>query len=125
MFFFFFSLEDSGTVLFHLQDVSICPPNETVPLLLNLSFTINFGSNLLITGKSSSGKTSIFRVIKGLWPVQSGNIMRRLPFIPSEVFFLPQHSLLSDGTLLDQIVYPLELPKGLKLKDEDKIAILR
>lgn len=122
---FFFSLEDPGAVLFHLQDVTICPPNESVPLLLNLSFTVNFGSNLLITGKSSSGKTSIFRVIKGLWPVQSGNIMRCLPFIPSEVFFLPQHSLLSDGTLLDQIVYPLELPKGLKLKDEDTIVILR
>lgn len=86
---------------------------------------INFGSNLLIAGKSSGGKTSIFRVIKGLWSPESGNVIRRLPFMTSAVFFLPQRSLLSDGSLLEQIVYPLEIPKLTRLKEEDINTILR
>lgn len=111
--------------MFELDDVTICPPNETTPLVTNLHLNISLGSNLLITGKSSSGKTSIFRVIKGLWPVYSGHITRRLPFLPSTVFFLPQRPVLSDGSLLQLIVYPLDLPKCFRLNDQDTETILR
>ncbi|KFM71989.1 ATP-binding cassette sub-family D member 4, partial [Stegodyphus mimosarum] len=115
---------DSQVPVIELNNVTFCAPRETKPLISDISLEIFIGKNLLITGKSSSGKTSLFRIIKGLWPIDEGTITRRLPFQPSSVFFLPQRSLLSDGTLLEQIVYPLELPRFLKPHHEDIDLIL-
>ncbi|XP_054710702.1 lysosomal cobalamin transporter ABCD4-like [Uloborus diversus] len=114
---------DCNDSVIELKDVTFCAPKESKPLIANISLQIKLNSNLLITGKSGSGKTSLFRIVKGLWPVRSGSVIKKLPFQPSTIFFLPQRSLLSDGTLMEQIVYPLILPKHLKLSEEDLIFI--
>ncbi|KAG8177047.1 hypothetical protein JTE90_006523 [Oedothorax gibbosus] len=107
-----------------LQNVTFSPPRESKALITNLNIQIEIGSNLLITGKSSSGKTSLFRVIKGLWPIQEGSISRALPFLPSVMFVLPQHPLLSDGPLIEQIVYPLDLARNVRPRDEELEKLL-
>ncbi|GIY75935.1 lysosomal cobalamin transporter ABCD4 [Caerostris darwini] len=115
---------DTSDPVIELQNVTFCAPRDSKILVSNISLQLSFGNNLLITGKSSSGKTSLFRVIKGLWPIEEGKITRKLPFQPSLIFFLPQHPLLTDGSLFEQIVYPLELAKDTKPKDEDIDSIL-
>lgn len=57
---------------------------------------------MLITGPSGCGKTSLFRCIKGLWSSYDGEIICS----NQNFFFLPQTSYFTDGSLMDQIVYP-------------------
>lgn len=74
------------------------------PLLTDIKFSLNQGDRLLVTGKSGSGKTSLLRVLAGLWTHHStGTIClpkhERLMFVPQSVY-LPK------GTLSDALHYP-------------------
>jgi ABC-type uncharacterized transport system fused permease/ATPase subunit len=57
----------------------------------------------MITGATGCGKTAIFRIIFGLWPLYSGNITS---LTPDQLFYVPERPYLVMGDLKDQIVYP-------------------
>jgi len=98
---------DNDTI-FKLSCVSYAPPNCTDPLVKDLELEITQGKNILITGSTGSGKSSLFRILSGIWSPISGEVMRFLPFSPKAVFFLPQKTFVTDGTLRQQITYPHE-----------------
>jgi ATP-binding cassette subfamily D (ALD) long-chain fatty acid import protein len=68
-------------------------------LIKKLTVSVRKGEHLLITGPNGSGKTSVARVLAGLWPVFEGVVRRPAD---EDIFFLPQRPYLSAGSLRDQ-----------------------
>ena len=64
---------------------------------------IKHGEKVLVKGRTGAGKTTVFRVISGIWPFGEGEVI--LPK-GKKVIVLPQKPYFPIGTLADAITYP-------------------
>lgn len=86
------------------SDVDIVSPSCDV-MARKLSFKLLEGKSMLITGPNGSGKTSIFRMLAGLWPSSTGTMSS--PTGAKAVFYVTQKNYTTVGTLRDQVIYPM------------------
>lgn len=79
-------------------------PNIGGELLVRpLTWEVKRGQHWMIAGPNGVGKTSVLRVLSGLWPAFSGMVERPAP---ENICYIPQRAYLPLGSLRDQIVYP-------------------
>lgn len=103
------------------ETLSIRSPELTLPdgrlsrprrLVSKLHFDVAAGGGLMIRGLAGTGKSSLMRVLAGLWRPTTGSLSRP-PLLSSEtrggpfVMFLPQVAYTTEGTLREQVRYPL------------------
>ncbi|MEA3512343.1 MAG: ATP-binding cassette domain-containing protein, partial [Campylobacterota bacterium] len=100
-----------GTIEF--KDVTFSYPNDSKESLKNISFKINPSQKYAILGKIGSGKSTILKLILGLYKPQSGTILidgidiNQIDpiFLRDNISYVPQDIVLFSGTLKDNISY--------------------
>ncbi|XP_015674864.1 ATP-binding cassette sub-family D member 4 [Protobothrops mucrosquamatus] len=97
----------SKDTAFVLEHVSLAAPSRNL-LVKDLNLRVTQGNNLLITGNTGTGKTSLLRILGGLWKCKQGEVHMLTSFGPHGVVIIPQRPFFTDGTLREQIIYPLK-----------------
>lgn len=107
---------------FVLDRLSYRSPGSDELLVEELSLKIGQGRHLLVVGNTGTGKTSLLRVLNRLWEADSGFVQMTTCFGPRGILFLPQKPYLTDGTLREQVIYPLkDIYPAAGLVDDERI----
>ena len=94
-----------------VENVMAAAPGSQMPILRGVAFGLQPGEVLAVVGPSASGKTTLARLLVGLWPAASGKV--RLDGVDvfnwdkaelgPHIGYLPQGVELFDGTLAENI----------------------
>lgn len=94
-----------------VEGVVAGPPGSPVPILRGVSFAVPAGKAVAMVGPSASGKSTLARLLVGVWPAANGKVrldgVDIYPWNKAElgphIGYLPQEVELFDGSLAENI----------------------
>jgi PrtD family type I secretion system ABC transporter len=106
-----------------IESITVMAPGRQQPILKNLNFKIDAGEILAVIGPSAAGKSTLARVLVGVWPVGVGNVridgadLRHWDKerLGQYLGYLPQDVELFSGTVAQNIA---------RFRDEDPSKII-
>ena len=115
-----------------VEGVTAGAPGNPIPIIHNINFRLDAGECLAVIGPSASGKTTLAKVLLGLWPTQNGKVrldaadihMWDKADLGQYLGYLPQDVELFDGTLAENIARFSAIDEA-RLEDAVKWAGLR
>ncbi len=94
-----------------VEGIVACAPRSPVQILKGVSFRVAPGGSLAVVGPSASGKTTLARLLVGIWPAMQGKV--RLDGndiyqwdkeeLGQHIGYLPQNVELFEGTIAENI----------------------
>ncbi|MGR6870711.1 type I secretion system permease/ATPase [Pseudomonas sp. HK3] len=94
-----------------VEGATVLPPNAQKPTLTSINMTINAGEMLGVIGSSGSGKSSLAKLLSGVWQPRLGRVRLddadlqqwQSQQLGSHIGYLPQNVNLFAGTIADNI----------------------
>lgn len=94
-----------------VENLMAAPPGSQNPILRGLAFGLQPGEMLAVVGPSAAGKTTLARLLVGLWPAMSGKVRLDGADVHSwkkhelgpHIGYLPQGVELIEGSLAENI----------------------
>ena len=128
--------EDARTALpkpraiLDVEQVTVVPPGEKVATLRMLSFELRPGQALGVIGQSASGKSTLARVLTGIWPPAGGKVrldgasleQYGTDGLADHVGYLPQDVVLFEGTVAENIARMMLDPDPAKVVEAARKA---
>lgn len=65
---------NDGKLELTIKDITLFLPNDDTMLIDNFSVSLKSGDRLVLTGASGSGKSTVVRAIRNIWPKGSGDV---------------------------------------------------
>lgn len=118
----------TGDIEFH--DVTFRYPNQAIPALDKVSFKIKAGEKVGIIGRIGSGKTTIEKLILGLYQAQEGRVLMDGTEISQldpanvrrNIGYVPQDIILFYGSVKDNITFGAPFADDLSILKSAKIS---
>jgi len=112
------------------KGVSFTYPEEKTPALNNVSFTIKAGEHVAILGQTGSGKSTIEKLILGLYKPTEGSIfidgihIEQLDIseVRQAIGYIPQDIELLNGSIYDNITLGVRTPQKSAILDAVKMS---
>jgi ATP-binding cassette subfamily C protein len=128
--------EDARTALpkpraiLDVEQVTVVPPGEKVATVRMLSLELRPGQALGVIGQSASGKSTLARVLTGIWPPAGGKVrldgasleQYGTDGLADHVGYLPQDVVLFEGTIAENIARMALDPDPMKVVEAAKKA---
>ena len=128
--------EDARTALpkpraiLDVEQVTVVPPGEKVATVRMLSLELRPGQALGVIGQSASGKSTLARVLTGIWPPAGGKVrldgasleQYGTDGLADHVGYLPQDVVLFEGTIAENIARMALDPDPAKVVEAAKKA---
>ncbi|AOF92153.1 type I secretion system permease/ATPase [Sinorhizobium sp. RAC02] len=116
--------------LLEVEQVTVVPPGEKVATVRMLSFELKPGQALGVIGQSASGKSTLARILTGIWPPAGGKVrldgasleQYGTDGLADHVGYLPQDVVLFEGTIAENIARMTLDPDPVKVVEAAKKA---
>ncbi|MGO1626930.1 MAG: type I secretion system permease/ATPase, partial [Halomonadaceae bacterium] len=94
-----------------VENVAAAPPGSRVATIRGINFAVDKGEHIGIIGPSAAGKSTLARVLLGIWPSQVGDVrldggditQYNRDELGPHIGYLPQDIELFDGTISENI----------------------
>ncbi|MBQ3621646.1 ATP-binding cassette domain-containing protein [bacterium] len=98
--------------LIKVKDLNFKFPNQSTWFFVNLNFTINNDSKVVIYGKNGSGKSTLGKILVGLYIPTTGQVIenktnKSSEFFSSMIFQNPDHQIIG-STVLEELALTSE-----------------